>query len=171
MTKYALWLSAVSLVLLSSGCATPEPPIVNDRKLVGKEYVMKVTATAYTSTVGQTDSTPFLAAWNNKLKPGVKSLAVSRDLLALGLTNGTKVRIDGYKHNYTILDKMNKRWKNKIDIYMGRNTPRALRWGKQTVTIRWAATKEDIAREKELAKKALAQKEKSIKILDYIFKS
>ncbi len=142
-----------TLVILSllflSGCTTPDLHTLNvkDKKPIEKEHVLKVTATAYTSTVCQTDRTPYLAAWNNRLKPSVKSIAVSRDLLALGLTNGAKVRIDGYKHNYTVLDKMNKRWKKKIDIYMGCDRRRALRWGKQTVTIRWDKTEEEIANE------------------------
>lgn len=142
-----------TLVILSllflSGCTTPDLHTLNvkDKKPIEKEHVLKVTATAYTSTVCQTDRTPYLAAWNNRLKPSVKSIAVSRDLLALGLTNGTRVRIDGYKHNYKVLDKMNKRWKKKIDIYMGCNRKRALKWGKQTVTIRWDKTEEEIANE------------------------
>ncbi len=32
---------------------------------------------------------------------------------------------------------MNKRWKKKIDIYMGCNLKRARKWGKRKVTIRW----------------------------------
>lgn len=98
---------------------------------------LEVTATAYTSHVSQTDETPFLAAWNNQLKPGVKSIAVSRDLLQMGLTNGSKVKIEGLKGEYLVLDKMHKRWQQKIDIYMGTNYKKAKNWGKQTVTISW----------------------------------
>ena len=102
-----------------------------------KEYELKVTATAYTSTKRQTDSTPYLAAWNNRLKPGIKSIAISRDLLAMGLGNGSIVTIDGLRGKYKVLDKMNKRWKKKIDIYMGLNHKKAIHWGKRKVTIRW----------------------------------
>lgn len=101
---------------------------------------IQVTATAYTSTKGQTDKTPYLAAWNNILKPGVKSIAVSRDLIPMGLTNGVKVTIEGLKGEYLVLDKMNKRWERKIDIYMGHNHEAAKDWGKQTVTIHWPKT-------------------------------
>lgn len=66
------------------------------------------TATAYTSSKCETDSTPFLAAWKNQLKPGMKCIAVSRDLLAMGLGNGTEVTIDGFECKYKVLDKMNK---------------------------------------------------------------
>jgi len=98
---------------------------------------MEVTATAYTSSVRETDSTPFLAAWGNTLKPGMKSIAVSRDLLELGLTNNTKVKIKGLEGHYLVLVKMNKRWEKKIDIYMGTDVKKAREWGKKTVTIYW----------------------------------
>lgn len=102
-----------------------------------KEFSLLVTATAYTSRRGETDNTPYLAAWNNRLRPSVKSIAVSRDLLDLGLKNGVYVTIDGLPGRYKVLDKMNKRWKKKIDIYMGTNLKKARRWGKRKVTIRW----------------------------------
>ncbi|RLA66041.1 MAG: hypothetical protein DRQ78_04790 [Epsilonproteobacteria bacterium] len=99
---------------------------------------LRVTATAYSSHVGQTDSTPFLAAWNNRLYPGIKSIAVSRDMLSkYGMRNGSKVRIGGLKGYYRVLDKMNKRYKKRIDIYMGLDRNRALRWGKRSVIIYW----------------------------------
>ena len=99
---------------------------------------LRVTATAYTSHAAQTDSTPFLAAWNNRLVPGMKSIAVSRDLLSVyGMRNGTKVRIAGLPGIYRVRDKMNKRYKKRIDIYMGLDRPKALRWGKRSVKIYW----------------------------------
>ena len=50
---------------------------------------LKVTASAYNSMLGQTDSTPNIAAWGDTLKPGMKSIAVSRDLIKRGLTHKT----------------------------------------------------------------------------------
>jgi len=32
---------------------------------------------------------------------------------------------------------MNKRWTNKIDIYMGEDVEKANQWGKQEVVIYW----------------------------------
>lgn len=99
---------------------------------------LRVTATAYTSHVSQTDKTPFLAAWNNRLYPGIKAIAVSRDLIAkYGLRNGTKVRIAGLPGFYRVRDKMNKRYKKRIDVYMGVDRSRALRWGRRSVVIYW----------------------------------
>jgi len=97
---------------------------------------LRVTATAYSSHRGQTDKTPFLAAWNNRIRPGMKIIAVSRDMLTrYGLRNGSKVRIGGLHGLYTVRDKMNKRYRKRIDIYMGTNKRRALRWGKRSVII------------------------------------
>jgi len=100
--------------------------------------VLKVTATAYTSHSGQTDKTPFLAAWNNRIKPGMKIIAVSRDLIEkYKLTNGVKVKIKGFDGIFTVRDKMNKRFKKRIDIYMGTNKHKALKFGKQELTLVW----------------------------------
>ncbi len=99
---------------------------------------LRVTATAYTSHGKQTDKTPFLAAWNNRLRPGMKAIAVSRDMLVkYGMKNGTKVRISGLPGYYRVKDKMNKRYKKRIDIYMGLNKRRALHWGRRSVVIYW----------------------------------
>ena len=99
-------------------------------------HKLRVTATAYSSHKRQTDSTPFLAAWNNRIRPGMKIIAVSRDMLTrYGLRNGSKVRIGGLRGYYTVRDKMNKRYRKRIDIYMGVNRRKALRWGKRSVVI------------------------------------
>lgn len=99
---------------------------------------LKVTATAYNSLPAQTDSTPDIAAWGDRLRPGMKVIAVSRDLLKkYGLKHRDKVRISGLKGEYEVLDKMNKRWKKKIDIYMGKDRRKALKWGRKDVTIQW----------------------------------
>jgi len=99
---------------------------------------LRVTATAYSSHRGQTDKTPFLAAWNNRLRPGMKIIAVSRDMLTrYGMKNGTRVRIGGLPGYYRVRDKMNKRYRKRIDIYMGVNRRKALRWGRRSVVIYW----------------------------------
>jgi 3D (Asp-Asp-Asp) domain-containing protein len=100
---------------------------------------LKVTATAYTSHAAQTDSTPNIAAWGDKLRPGMKAIAVSRDLLKVyGLKHGTKVRIKGLSGEYLVLDKMNKRWRKRIDIYMGKNRHKAFQWGSRNVELHWS---------------------------------
>jgi 3D (Asp-Asp-Asp) domain-containing protein len=96
---------------------------------------LKVTATAYNSVRAQTNSNPTIAAWGDRLKPGMKVIAVSRDLLKMGITHGTKVKISGLPGEYVVLDKMNKRWSRKIDIYMGKDIQAARNWGRRSVTI------------------------------------
>lgn len=103
----------------------------------GNDRSMTVTATAYTSTRGQTEGNPFVGAWGDRLKPGMKAIAVSRDLLEHGLDHEVKVRIEGLEGEYAVLDKMNARFKKRIDIYMGLDTAEADQWGKRTVRISW----------------------------------
>jgi len=143
MEKTYLYSFFIILLFVFSGCSIFPKQIIFKKNTSKKyaiekrEFKLTVTATAYTSHKSQTDKTPFLAAWNNRLKPSVKSIAVSRDLLNRGFTNGTYVTIDGLPGRYKVLDKMNKRWKKKIDIYMGTNLKKARRWGKRKVTVRW----------------------------------
>jgi 3D (Asp-Asp-Asp) domain-containing protein len=97
---------------------------------------LTVTATAYNSVEAQTkQGNPSIAAWGDTLKPGMKAIAVSRDLIDSGLTHNTEVKIEGFEGTYLVKDKMNKRWTNKIDIYMGLNEEKARNWGKQQVNI------------------------------------
>lgn len=99
---------------------------------------LKVTATAYNSVSRQTDSTPNIAAWGDRLGSETKAIAVSKDLLKhYGLSRGSKVKIKGLDGEYVVLDKMHPRWRKKIDIYMGKDRNQAKRWGRRTVTIHW----------------------------------
>ena len=82
---------------------------------------VEVVATAFNSVSNQTDKNPTITAWGDTLKPGMKAIAVSRDLIDLGLVRNTDVSIEGLRGKYKVLDKMNKKWKMKIDIYMGTN--------------------------------------------------
>ncbi len=100
---------------------------------------LEVVVTAYNATPAQTDSDPWVAAWNNRLRPGMKAVAVSRDLLALGLRNGARVKIDGLPGEYVVLDKTHKRWTRRVDLFMGRDVKRALEWGKRRMRIRCVA--------------------------------
>ena len=82
-----------------------------------------VTATIYHATPEQTDSTPDITASNKKidLSNPLKHrwIAVSRDLEAKGLTFGVKVCVTGagdLDGVWTVQDRMNKRWKHRIDF-------------------------------------------------------
>ena len=101
------------------------------------KHELEVTARAYNSIKNQTNANPYLTAWGDTLKPGMKAIAVSRNLIDMGLTHGTKVMIQGLDGEYTVRDKMHKRWRNKIDIYMGLDVAAARNWGRRKVIIRW----------------------------------
>ncbi len=87
------------------------------------------TVTAYSPTVAQTDSTPFITANNKRVRPGI--VAVSRDLFANGWKFGRKIYIKDYGV-YTIDDLMNKRLRNSVDIFMF-DTKKALQFGKKKI--------------------------------------
>ena len=99
-----------------------------------------MSAASANNTPGQTDDTPDIGAWGDRLKPGVRAIAVSRDLIDMGLTHNTRVRIDGLPGEYRVMDKMNKRWRKKIDIFMGDDVQGARNWGVREVTIHWTPT-------------------------------
>jgi 3D (Asp-Asp-Asp) domain-containing protein len=101
------------------------------------ERTLVVTATAYNSVPEQTDSDPLTAAWGDSLAPGMKVIAVSRDLIPVGLDRHTPVKIEGFPGVYLVLDKMNKRWEKRIDIYMGNDLEAARAWGARQVEISW----------------------------------
>lgn len=98
---------------------------------------LMVTASAYNSLPSQTQGDPRVGAWGDRLEPGMRALAVSRDLLRLGLRRGTRVRVEGLPGEYVVLDKMAKRWKRSIDLYMGEDVEAARAWGRRRVRIHW----------------------------------
>ncbi|MFD2518647.1 3D domain-containing protein [Salinimicrobium flavum] len=106
------------------------------------EQSILVTASAYNSLAVQGEGDPSITAWGDTLTPGVRSIAVSRDLLEKGLSYQTPVRIEGLEGIYIVNDKMHPRWKNKIDIYMGIDREKALKWGRKKVVITFPADNE-----------------------------
>lgn len=108
------------------------------------EVTMTVTATAYNSVEEQTKKgNPNLTAWGDILVPGERAIAVSRDLIDLGLSHNQEVKIKGLPGTYIVKDKMNKRWEKKIDIYMGLDEEAALEWGKKKVEISFSPKEEE----------------------------
>ena len=85
----------------------------------------------------QTNSEPWIGAWGDRLETDMKVIAVSRDLLEEGLTRGVEVEIEGRSGTYRVLDKMGRRWKRRIDIYMGEDVDAAREWGVREVRIHW----------------------------------
>ncbi|WP_335965632.1 hypothetical protein [Galbibacter sp. PAP.153] len=103
--------------------------------------LLKVKASAYNSTHKQTVGNPSIGAWGDTLKPGMKAVAISRDLLKLGISRGTPIKIEGYDGIYFVKDKMNARYRMKIDIYMGTNIQKARNFGNQRLLIWYGVPK------------------------------
>jgi len=77
------------IFLFWSSCETP----LEDR------YIWKsleVTTIAYNSERSQTLGNQIISAWGDSLKSGIRSIAVSRNIIALGLKHNTPVKIEGF---------------------------------------------------------------------------
>ncbi len=104
-------------------------------------HSLKVTATAYNSLKNQTDSDPHITAYGDSLKPGMKYIAVSNDLIKKGLRHDTPIKIKGLEGIYFVKDRMHPRWKNHIDIYMGIDVKAAKNWGRKRILIEYGIPK------------------------------
>ncbi|MYC82252.1 MAG: hypothetical protein F4X19_09195 [Acidobacteria bacterium] len=122
------WVAAAALAALS----------LNTACIPVGEDTIEVTASAYNSHPNQTDDTPYVAAWGDRLKPGMRAIAVSRDLIPMGFVRGARVRIEGFPgRRFVVLDKMHHRWRRRIDIYMGDDLEAAREWGKRRLRVHY----------------------------------
>lgn len=104
----------------------------NTKPIIPQQNIIKVTATMYNPVVNQCDKDPLITAGMYRINPYKASdhkwIAMSRDLLKRwgGPYNfGDKVKIEGAGHKdgiYTVVDVMNKRFKNRIDILETKGT-------------------------------------------------
>lgn len=108
---------------------------IKDNSAVPDWDTICVTVTAYNSTGYQTEGNPNITAWGDTLKPGMNAIAVSRDLIKLGLDHNSKVKIEGFDSVFLVKDKMHYRWRNKIDIYMGEDVSKARAFGRKKLNI------------------------------------
>ncbi|NNF06020.1 MAG: 3D domain-containing protein [Candidatus Eisenbacteria bacterium] len=112
--------------------ATPNRVAEEFRKL----FEIEVTVTAYSSTVDQTDDTPFITASNTRVRRGI--IALSRDLLreytpGAPFEFGDVVEIPGVG-NFFVEDTMNKRYTKRADIWFEHRAD-AYTWGRQNRSI------------------------------------
>ena len=125
------WVAGVVLAIGVMGCTSGEA----DSAVTWE--TLEVTATSFTLAEEETKRGNIgLTAFGDQLEPGDKAIAVSRDLIRLGLTHGTKVRVEGLPGTYTVQDKMHRRWRNKIDILFTKRK-RALGWGRKNIEIQY----------------------------------
>jgi 3D (Asp-Asp-Asp) domain-containing protein len=131
---------SLSLMLVIGGACATAVPRPTTESIRPNELL--VTATAYNSTVAQTDSDPTMSAHGVRLAPGMQVIAISRDLESLGLSPGTRVRIEGLPGEWAVVDRMAKRWRRRIDVYMGLDIDRAREFGRRKVKMSWSAAGE-----------------------------
>ena len=120
-----LLLQNSSLISVSSPLAAK---ITAEIKSSTVKNVMTVLATAYSSTPDQTDSSPFITAWNTRVRDGI--------IAANFLPFGTKIKIPEIYGDkiFIVEDRMNRRYWHKIDIWFP-NRQGALEFGLKTVKI------------------------------------
>lgn len=128
----------ILVFFISLNCNSKKPEVKYNWETI------PVTATAYNSVPSQTSGNPIITAFGDSLKPGMKCIAVSKDLLTLGLTHNTPVAIEGLEGLYIVNDKMHSRWRKRIDIYMGLDVKAAEEWGRRKVKITYGTINETI---------------------------
>jgi 3D (Asp-Asp-Asp) domain-containing protein len=125
------------------GCTVPREPVAEPLPPPAPPPAaptireLTVTATAYNSTVAQTDSSPTIAAWGRELRPGMQVIAVSPDLEGQGLRRGTLVVIEGLEGEWLVADRMPSHRRGSIDVYMGDDIAGARAFGKRSVVVKW----------------------------------
>lgn len=102
----------------------------------GDKVLVKVVATGYSSSVYETDATPFTTAANTTTREGI--LALSRDLLTrytpgAPFSFGDEVHISGLG-DFLVEDTMNARWTNRVDVWFPTRTE-AIRFGVREVYL------------------------------------
>ena len=121
-----------------SGYASPTPDTGTAEQEKEEVRELRVTATAYNTVPQQTHALhPTLTAFGDTLTPGMKAVAVSRDLEEMGIGHETELEIAGLDSVWVVRDRTHARWTRRIDLYMGKDVDAALEWGRREVTIRW----------------------------------
>ena len=82
------------------------------------------TITGYSSEICQTDSTPFITAYNTKVREGI--------IASNEFDKGTYLSING--KTYIVEDKMNKRYDDELDIWF-LEKEEAINFGRQLVEV------------------------------------
>jgi len=125
------------LIFAAAACVSCTVPFAITRAAAGQNAiavpddanrVLYMRVTAYTSLPDETDSTPFITAMGTEVHDGV----VATNILPFG----TKIQIPALFGDkiFTVEDRMNRRMKNVLDIWMPTKT-KALRFGVNYTSI------------------------------------
>mgnify|MGYP001593081784 FL=1 len=101
---------------------------VTAKNAATKTREMIVSATAYSSTPDQTDDSPFVTAWNTRVRDGI--------VAANFLPFGTRIKIPEIYGDkiFVVEDRMNRRYWHKVDIWFP-DRQSALEFGLRTIKI------------------------------------
>lgn len=103
-----------------------ESPSLSVRSSLSEGAVVRVLSTAYSSTVDQTDASPFITASGTRVGPGV--------MAANFLPFGARVRIG--QNIYTVQDRLNSRYNDKYVVDIWHSTRiQALAYGARVVEM------------------------------------
>ena len=91
--------------------------------------ILTAPVTAYTASTSETDSTPCIGAGNHYICDRSDVVACPRSLQL-----HQWVEIEGKR--YECLDRLNKRYTNRFDLFMGYDRDKALRWGIKTLKVK-----------------------------------
>ena len=125
---------AVQIELPQLPIHPPEPPPA--RRAPRHLLRIPVTVTGYSSSVGQTDDSPYVTASNTRVRTGI--VALSRDLLreftpGAPFAFGDLVEIEG-AGVFQVEDTMAQRHRKRADIWFS-STMAATRWGKRSMVL------------------------------------
>jgi len=131
-----LSLGTLNTAVIGDVIGNPEYPIgdlayissLENTNPIENEKFVEVTVTAYSSRVGETDSTPYTTAAGTTVRTGV----VAANWLPLG----TQVRIPEYFGDqvFTVEDRMARKNHSKLDVWFP-NTSDALRFGVRSTRV------------------------------------
>lgn len=114
-----------------------DPAFLFGSRLPSKTKALRVKAMAYTGCSPTKSKRATRGAWGDRLTPDVKAVAVSPDLLEMGLDRGDVIHIEGLPGDYKVLDVMHARHDRTIDIFYGDDQCGARDWGRRSLTITW----------------------------------
>jgi 3D (Asp-Asp-Asp) domain-containing protein len=110
------------------------------------ELWVAMTATGYSSSVIETDDTPFITASNTRTRTGI--VAMSRDMLRryspdAPFSFGDVVHISGIG-DFVVEDSMNQRWRRRVDVWFPSRTA-AFQFGRRRVIVRAPLADDELA--------------------------
>ena len=114
-----------------------ETNILYTEEIITVADSMLVEVTFYTSSVEETDSTPYITASGSRVRHGI--IAISRDLFA-ELSYGDSVYVEN--HGYLeVRDTMHSRWEKSVDIWC-ESKKRAFQGGRKKLMMYYNFRKE-----------------------------